>query len=153
MNGAFTFPDDCYKSGRKRKQQHTVENIKTISFTGMRSLPTKTAFNPDFNQIFVPTTANYEGFDFFLWDSKQKCLYGFQVTVLQPYTKHAKFERKNVEGNIAKWKEYCGGQMMKVKWIVPKKCVPAGSNTGDHDLILFEELWESFPILKRLKLK
>ena len=68
----------------------SVEFVDVVSFAGAKrnSLPQASSFRNTRSTLFVPASPNYPGFDFFLWDSKLSTILGFQVTLLNPFTKH-----------------------------------------------------------------
>ena len=41
-----------------------------------------------FPKLFIPVSDKYPVFDFLIWDSKLMIIYGFQVTVQNPFTGH-----------------------------------------------------------------
>ena len=124
-----------------------IEDV--LHFSGNK-LPNRNLFKSRAITLFVPQSPNYPGFDFFIWNSLEKVLMAFQVSVVQPFTSHP-----NIEGageNCKLWLEFCfdasAKKAVEVYWIIPRSCVGKPKNFQDS-VILFEDL-EDLPALKQL---
>jgi hypothetical protein len=126
--------------------------IKSVVHFLSNKLPPKISFRKNVTTLFVPESPNYPTFDFFLWDSDRQLIMGFQVTLLNPFSNHAKMTNSQL------WQRYCFGNSkqtpMELYWVIPKCCV--GSNTEsvvNDSVILFDELVSDFPALGKLVLQ
>ena len=120
-----------------------------VHFSGMSTPPSD--FNKDHGTLFIPSRANYPGFDLFYWDADQKRILGFQVTLMLPFTKHTKLDKDSVKENCARWNKYCGSTSeMSVYWVIPEKCVGNPKFVEDTYVVLLECLHDSFPALRNL---
>ena len=92
--------------------------IKSVVHFLKNKLPPTKSFRKNVTTLFVPESPNYP---FFLWDSSGQLMMGFQVTVLNPFSKHPKM------ANSQMWQQFCFGNSkqtpMELYWIVPKCCI------------------------------
>ena len=130
-----------------------VEIEDVIHFSGNK-LPLRNSFDRRATTLFVPRSPNYPGFDFFIWNFPEELLMAFQVTVKQPFTSHPQIE--GTGENCKLWLDFCydvsGQKPMEIYWIMPRSCVGKPKSFQDH-VVLFDELYENLPALKKLTLQ
>ena len=132
-----------------RSQTFELQDI--VHFSGQK-LPKVSRFNKKLTTIFIPDSSNYPGFDFFIWDSQELKILGFQVTVANPFIKHSKIDGVP---NCVSWVEFCGAEhAMDIYWIIPEACIPITSSEKavGHSVITFEDLRNDYPALSKLKI-
>jgi hypothetical protein len=117
-----------------------LDNV--IRFPG-KGLPT-THFNAFETTLFVPFS-QYPGADFFIWDTDKQTLSGFQVTITIPFTKHKKFNSRNVMANIDLWKSYCNTQTIELHWIIPRMCWAQSKTPGDR-VAFFHDIYKELDV-------
>jgi hypothetical protein len=132
----------------------SIKLVKIIPFSGQK-LPSSMSFNRKCTTLFIPESAVYPGYDFFIWDSESFELLAFQVTIASPFYSHPNIDSVSATENCKNWKEFCGAKSVEVYWVIPRDCVcgPKSKKAVGNNIILFESLCSDYPSLEYLKLK
>ena len=129
-----------------------IDNLRIAHFSGNK-LPLRCSFNKSVSTLFVPVSCNYPGFDFFIWNDPEQVLMAFHVTVKNPFTLDSKMSGLNDHCQL--WLDFCFNGMdqnpIEVYWIIPESCIGNPNDFKDH-VILFEDLYEDLPALRKLDL-
>jgi hypothetical protein len=119
-------------------------NIETITITDIvhfsgNKLPIPNSFNRKASTLFTRNSGNYPGFDFYIWNSFEKVLMAFQVTVMQPFTSHPKID--GVCENCKSWLNFCFGELVQkpieIYWIIPEISIGKTNNFKDRPYCAF----------------
>ena len=125
-----------------------------IQFSGNK-LPLRSSFNKRVVTLFIPISPTYPGLDFFIWNPDAEQLMAFQVTIVNPFTRHPKIDVASVNSDL--WVNFCSDGMevknpLELYWIIPNICVGKPVKVIGR-VVLFEDLCDDFPALQKLNLK
>jgi len=132
-----------------------IVEIRNIFHFSGNKVPSQ-RFNYHESRLFIPSSPNYPGFDFFIWNHIDEVIMAFQVTVQKPFTGHSMVTDRESE-NYKLWLniffERFGKPVksMEVYWITHSTCLGKSPNFFDH-IILLDDFLYDFPALLKLRL-
>ena len=142
--------------GKSNKNNKKIRNFmfdRVIRFSGNDMPPFIDQFDLTYKVLFIPESPNYPGVDFLIWDSENKELSGFQITI-GGIKNHRKSVDSFLAGNLKeKWKNLCKINEDKFffVWVIPDNAVEEITNDGyDNLYIPFSNIRFQFPALTPL---